>query len=87
MTCRETQLEPWEEAIGNFESLKITEDKVILVLTYTIKSLTITFPKESLEAKTLIQTLRNTRKGTKIALLRTDIPEKPLIIRRLIKTK
>jgi len=87
MTHRETQLEPWEEAIGNYESLRITEDKVTLILTYTIKSLAITFPKESLEAKTLIQTLRNTLRGTKIAILKTDIPEKPLIIRRLLKTK
>jgi len=65
MTSRETQLEPWEEAIGNYESLKITEHKVTLTLTYTIKSLAITFPKESLEAKTLIQTLRNTLKVQK----------------------
>jgi len=83
---RETQLEPWEEAIGNYEALKISEDKVTLILTHTIKSIAIAFPKETPEAQMLIQTMRNTKKGTKIAILKTDIPEKPLIIRTYNET-
>lgn len=80
-THQETQLEPWQEAIGNFEALKISEDKVTLTLTHTVKNLAITFPKEAPEAQTLLQALKNTQKGTKIAILKTDIPEKPIIIR------
>jgi len=80
---RETQLDPWEEAIGNYEDLKISEDKVTIILTHTIKSIAIAFPKETPEAQTLIQTLKNTKKGTKIAILKTDNPEKPIIIRTL----
>ena len=82
-TQQETQLEPWQEAIGNYKDLKINEDKVTLTLTHTIRNLAITFPKDTPEAQTLIQTLKNTPKGTKIAILKTDIPEKPIAIRIL----
>jgi len=82
-TYQETQLEPWQEAIGNFEALKISEDKVTLTLTHTVKNLVITFPKETPEAQTLLQALKSTQKGTKIAILKTDNPEKPIIIRTL----
>lgn len=78
---QEKQLEPWEEARGNYEALKVSEEKVTLVLTHTLKTLTISFPKDTPEAQTLIQTLTNTPKGTKIALIKTDIPEKPLVVR------
>ncbi|MEM2129144.1 MAG: hypothetical protein QXZ70_00950 [Candidatus Bathyarchaeia archaeon] len=77
----ETQLEPWEEAIGNYEALKISEDKVTLILTHTIKNLAIAFQKETPEAQILIQTLKNTKKGTKLAILKTDNQKKPIIVR------
>jgi len=83
---QETPLEPWQEAIGNLQDLRISEDKVTLRLAHTLRSFAITFPKDTPEAQTLIQTLKNTPKGTKIALLKTDIPEKPLIIRNLTAT-
>lgn len=82
----ETQLEPWEEAIGNYEDLKISEDKVTLILTHTIKNLAITFQKETPEAQILTNTLKNTKKGTKLAILKTDNPEKPIIIRTYNET-
>jgi len=84
-TLQETSLEPWQEAIGNLEDLKISEDRVTVTLSRIVRSFAITFPKETLEAQTLIQTLKKTPKGTKIALLKTDIPEKPLIIKPLTK--
>jgi hypothetical protein len=85
-THQETQLEPWQEAIGNLEALKISQEKVTLTLTHTLRNLTITFPKDTPEAQTLIETLTNTPRGTKIALLKTDLPEKPIIIRTFTET-
>ena len=79
-THQQTNLQPWEEAIGTYEDLKINENNVTLILT-TQKTLNITFSTNSPEAQAIIQTLSNTPKGTKIAILKTDIPEKPLIIR------
>ena len=64
-------LQPWEEAIGNFIDLRINEDSITLVLT-TQKTLHLTFPSDTPEAQTILQTLKNTPKGTKIAILRTD---------------
>jgi hypothetical protein len=75
-------LQPWEEATGNFADLKIEEDNIIVVLT-TQKTLHITFPTNTPEAQTILQTLKNTPKGKKIAILRTDIPEKPILIQPL----
>ncbi len=85
-THRETPLEPWQEAKGNLQDVKISEDKVTVSLIRTVRSFAIAFPKDSREAQTLIQALKDIPKGTKIALLKTDIPEKPLVIRTLTDT-
>jgi hypothetical protein len=81
-THEETKLEPWDEAIGSFEKLEIDEEKVTTTLS-THKNIRITYPKNTAEAQTLTQTLTNTKKGTKIAILKTDNPQKPIIIRTL----
>ena len=81
----EKQLQPWEEAIGTYKDLKINQQNVVLTLT-TLKTLNLTFPKDSLETQILIQTLEKVPKGAKLALLKTDNPEKPLIIRTFNET-
>lgn len=85
-THQETHLHPWEEAIGHLEALQVNEDEVTLTLTRTYRELKITFPRNSPEAQTITQTLANTPKGTKIALLKTDDPQKPLLLRILNAT-
>ena len=85
-TRQETHLRPWEEAIGHFEALQVNEDNVVLTLTRTYRNIKIAFPKNSPEAQTITQTLANTPKGTKIALLKTDDPQKPLLLRILNAT-
>jgi len=74
------ELQPYEEAIGTFEDLKIGENEVVLTLNVN-KKLNLSFPAQSPEAHILINTLKNAKTGQKVALLRTDIPTKPLIIR------
>jgi len=81
----EIQLRPWEEVIGKYDALKITEDEVILFLIYTPKTITLRYPKESFEAHTLARALKNIKKGTKVAILKTDIPQRSLIVRTLIE--
>jgi len=77
------QLKPWEEIIGTYEALKINEDQVTVTLSHTLKNATLTFQRNSPEAQTLIQILKNTPKGTKIAVLKTNIIERPLMIRTI----
>jgi hypothetical protein len=80
-----TQLQPWEEAIGKYEDLKIGENDITLILT-TQKMLYLSFPRNSPEAQILLQTLPNIPKGTKLALLKTENPEKPLLMRTFNET-
>jgi adenylate kinase family enzyme len=77
---QKTELKPWEEAVATFEDLQTTDENVTLKLS-TKKEIIISYPKNSKEAETITQTLTNIPKGTKIAILATDIPEKPLLVR------
>ena len=84
-THQETQLEPWQEAIGTYEGLQINDEKITLTIS-THRNITLTFPSDTPEAETLTQALKETPKGTKIALLATDNPQKPLIIKTFNET-
>lgn len=81
-THQQMQLQPWQEAIGIYKDLKVNSEHVTLILT-TQKTINISFPANTPEAKTLIKTLQNIQKGQKIAILKTDNPKKPLIIKTL----
>jgi len=76
-----THLQPWEEAIGNFSDLKIDENSITVVLT-TQKTLHITFPTNTPEAQILAENLKNIPRGTRVAILKTDIEGKPIIVKR-----
>lgn len=76
-----THLHPWDEAIGHLEALQVNDHNVIVTLSQAKRNLKITFPKNSPEAQTITQTLTNTPKGTRISLLRTDNPQKPLLLK------
>jgi len=79
------KLNPWDEASAIYKSLEICEDTLILTLTTTPKDLRITYARDSIEANILTEALKDTPKGTKIAILKTDIPEKPIIVKSLTK--
>ena len=85
-THQETHLHPWDEATGHLEALQVNENNVVLTLSRVSRHLKIAFPKNSVEAQTITQALTNTPKGTKIALLHTDLAEKPLLIKILNAT-
>ena len=77
---KELHLQPWQEIIGTLKELKTDVETTTAILTCTHHAeYTISYPNGTKEAKTL-QKLKN-KKGTKVALLKTDNPEKPLAIR------
>jgi len=78
--------QPYQEVIGNYKELKINKNEVTLILTLTPTNIKLSFPKNTPEANTLTKTLKNTKKGQKIAILFTDNPQKPLIIRTFNET-
>ena len=85
-TFQQINPQPYQEVIGNYETLKINENEVNLILTRTPTNMKLSFPKNTPEANTLTQALQNTEKGQKIGILFTDNPQKPLIIRNFNET-
>lgn len=76
-THQEIHLNPWEEAIGTLNKIENSETQTIALLTCTYKKqIAIPLPKDHPETKKLQKLI-----GQKIAILKTDNPEKPIIIR------
>jgi len=79
---QQTYLAPWQEAIGTLDKVETSETQTIALLTCTYKKqIAIPLPKNQPETQKLQKLL-----GQKIAILKTDIPDKPLIIRTLNQT-
>ena len=75
----ETRLVPWQEAIGVLDRLETSETQTIALVTCTYKrQIAIPLSKNQPETKKLQNLI-----GQKIRILKTDIPDKPLIIRTL----
>jgi len=77
---KEIRLQPWQEIIGTPKEIKTNKEVTTAIITCTQHiDFIITYPNETKEAQTL-QSLQKL-KGQKIAIIKTDIPEKPLLIR------
>jgi len=78
----ETHLAPWQEAIGTLDKIENSETQTIALLTCTYKKqIAIPLPKNQPETQKLEKLL-----GQKIAILKTDNPDKPLAIRTFTAT-
>jgi len=81
-THQETHLKPWEEAVGTLDKIETSETQTIALLTCTYKkTIAIPLPKEEPETQKLQKLV-----GQKIAILRTDDAQKPIIIRTFTAT-
>jgi hypothetical protein len=79
---KELHLQPWQEIVGTLKEIKTNEETTTAIITCTQHTdCSISYSNGTKEAETL-QTLQNS-KGQKIAILRTDIPEKPILTQRL----
>jgi hypothetical protein len=78
-THQENQLKPWEEVVGTLDKIETSETQTIALLTCTYsKQIAIALPKNQPDTNELGKLL-----GQKIRILKTDIPDKPIIIRTL----
>lgn len=78
MTEREEiRLREWEELIGTFRGIVKKEFGISIC----IEDSKLVLHPDSVEATMAEEQLDGVHMGTKIALLRTDIPEKPILIR------
>jgi len=79
---KEVKLQPWEEIVGTLKTIENDTETITAIISYTQNlEIALPYPKDTTEANT-IQNL-NKHLGKKIAILKTDIPDKPIIIRTL----
>ncbi|MEM2739061.1 MAG: GW dipeptide domain-containing protein, partial [Candidatus Bathyarchaeia archaeon] len=82
---KEVQLQPWQEIIGTLKEVKTDKENTTAIITCTqYTDYIITYPNNTKEAETL-QALKKLI-GQKVEILRTDIPEKPLLIKTFNET-
>ena len=78
------QLRPWEEIIGTLQTIETNSQTITAVISYTQNlEVALSYPKNTPEAN-IIEKLKP-HLGQKIAILRTDNPEKPLTIKTFKK--
>lgn len=82
---KQVSLRPWEEIVGRLKAIETNSQTISAIINCTHDlEIALTYPNDTPEAK-IIQNLNN-HLGQKIAMLKTDIPEKPLIIKTLNET-
>jgi hypothetical protein len=80
-------LRPWDEIVGTLSGTEITHTEITALLTCTYeKHIAITIPKDKPEIQQLQEQLQ-TLQGQKIAIFKTDNPQKPFIVRTLNEAK
>jgi len=76
---KQLTLQPWDEITGLLKAVKIDNQTTTAFITCTQHTdFVISYPNETKEAQNL-QTLKQLV-GQKVKIIRTDIPEKPLLI-------
>lgn len=66
----------WEEVVGELFSLEKNDQWLTVKLTITL-----VFPVKGLEAKIIEKKLRGVEAGKVVSILRTDLVEKPIVVR------
>jgi len=80
-------LRPWEEVIGNLHEVKITDDEIIASLSCIYeKRVTVAISKNIRESEQIQKQLEK-HIGDKIAILETDNPKRPPLIRTVNENK
>lgn len=74
-------LNSWEEVIGDFKEMKITDKQVKVSLYLGNSHLLLKYPHNSKEARLLQKGLKDVEKGRKIGILRTALSHAPIKIR------
>ncbi|MEM3458965.1 MAG: hypothetical protein QXN36_00030 [Candidatus Bathyarchaeia archaeon] len=77
---KEICLQPWEEIVGTLKKIKVENNQTIAVMRCNKQlNLVISYLNGTREAE-ILQTLDKLL-GKKVAILRTEIQEKPIVVR------
>ena len=71
------RLREWEEIVGTFKGIEKDDFSINIIL----KDFKVAFNSDSTEAKIVEEALVEAIPGEKIAVIRTDILDKPIIVR------
>ncbi|MBU2565381.1 MAG: hypothetical protein KJ886_02580 [Candidatus Thermoplasmatota archaeon] len=71
----------WEECIGRFMGMDVNSENVVVHVQINSKNVDLDFDISVLEV--LRNALGNCENGKRIGILRTDIPEKPVLVKFL----
>jgi uncharacterized protein YihD (DUF1040 family) len=79
------QLRPWEEVIGLMRDISKSETEVELVIFVSSldREVIFSFPVDSLEAKIMSEKLSKNMNDRSIAILRTDLKDRPIVVRMI----
>jgi len=87
-TRRILYLRAGEEFIGTYERLRITTDKIAVVLSLINgESVEISLPLNPTEEKTLREKFRSIKVGEKISILKIADAKTPVLIRKVLRDK
>lgn len=79
------QLETWEEITGTLENVIISNDYIKVQINNLGKTRKLNFSDTSTEYKILKKQLKDVKIGTEIGILRTNLHEKPIIVRTVVR--
>jgi hypothetical protein len=77
------RLQPWEEIVGVLHSFENSKSGLCLKIGYT----TLSFAAGSKEASCILEQINKNAIGREVAILRTDFPDKPILIRAITKSE
>jgi len=81
---KEIKLQVWEEVIGNCVKFKIEKDQVVVILRVCGQKVRMAYTRNSQEG-IILRRFGRKLVGQKLAILRTDILAKPIIVRIMPK--
>lgn len=79
-------LDYWEEYMGRYKGMEITDAVLNVLLFVNSKILKLSFPLHSHDAECITNFLKNCKEGERISVLKTDMPKRPIVIRKLFHT-
>jgi len=82
MSREKGKLDRWEEIVGTLLSVQDYDNfiRIAIKVSYS-KTVILEFPIDSKEGKALASKLGEMKNTEKVGILRTDIPNKPIVVR------
>jgi hypothetical protein len=78
------RLDDWEECVGELESIATDNGDLVLGLSSNGDG-ELRYPENSREARIIRKHLQNVRGGTRVSILRTDMIDRPIFVKIILR--